>query len=390
MNTDRTYLDYNASSPLRPEAWELMTSVMGDGPCNASSVHGDGQRGRRLIEEAREHIASALSARPKDIVFTASATEANNMAIVGACETNGREDGTHPNGRCVATTSVEHPSVIGPINWLKSKRGFDAQTIPVLPSGEVDLDAYREILQHSPSLVTVIAANNETGVIQPIKTLSEAAKERGAIVHLDATQWIGRLPFSVQELPVDMVTLSSHKLGGPQGAGALWIRGGLPLDPLLRGGHQERNRRAGTENVAAIAGFGAAIQAATNSLSDEYQRQTELRERLWQGIQTLSADSRCYGQNAPRLPNTLNVSIPGLDGETLLMGLDLAGISISSGSACTAGSLEPSHVLLAMGIDDEEARGAVRFSLGYASTKAEVDHTLSTLCDLVAHGTGEE
>jgi cysteine desulfurase len=367
-----------------------MASVIGNGPCNASSVHGDGQRGRRLIEEARERIASALGARPKDIVFTASATEANNMAIVGSCESFSRTDISNSLSPCVATTTVEHPSVTGPTQWLKAERGFGLQTIPVTPSGEVDFEAYRDILTKSPCLVSVIAANNETGVIQPIERLSEAAKEQGCLVHLDATQWIGRLPFSVNELPVDMVTLSSHKLGGPQGAGALWVRGGLPLAPILRGGHQERNRRAGTENVAAIAGFGMAIQAASQALEGEYQRQSKLRDRLWDGIQSLNMASRCYGGDAPRLPNTLNVSIPGLDGETLLMGLDLAGISVSSGSACTAGSLEPSHVLLAMGIADEEARGAVRFSLGYASTEAEVDHTLSTLCDLVAHGTGEE
>jgi len=379
MTNQRTYLDYNASAPLRPEAKEAMFAVFEYGASNASSVHVDGQRARRVIEEARETVAASLGARPKEIVFTASATEANNMAVWGS-----RTAWPDDRPALLARTTVEHPSVIGPMDWLQTQGIATNANIPVTSSGQIDWNGYRDILSLSPNLISIIAANNETGVVQPIQSLTAAAKETSALVHIDATQWVGRLPLCVKELGADMVTLSSHKLGGPQGAGALWVRQGAGLEALIRGGHQERNRRAGTENTAAIAGFGAAIHTAMETMESESIRQRGLRDALWAGIEKLDAKPRCYGIGSDRLPNTLNVSIGELDGETILIGLDLAGISISSGSACTAGSLDPSHVLLAMGVNDDEARGAVRFSFGYGSKQIDVDKTLEVLSNLVA------
>ena len=379
MESKRTYLDYNASAPLRPEARDAMLTVLDHGASNASSVHGDGQRARRVIEESREKLAKTLSARPKDIVFTASATEANNMAIAGS-----REVWAKDSRALVARTSIEHPSIIGPMEWLEAQGSASVRSISVTSNGTINWDDLETLLNEKPNLISIIAANNETGVIQPILDITKAAKAQDSLVHIDATQWIGRLPFDVNAVGADMVTLSSHKLGGPLGAGALWVRHGIGLEPLVRGGHQERNRRAGTENTAAIAGFGVAIEAAVETMSSEIARQKELRDNLWDGIQRLDVEARCYGQEAERLPNTLNVSLGDLDGETILIGLDLAGISVSSGSACTAGSLDPSHVLLAMGVDEDEARGAVRFSVGYTTTKIDVDKTLDVLSTLVA------
>ena len=355
-----------------------MLEVLDRGVSNASSVHLDGQAARRLIEESRSKIARALDARSKEIVFTSSATEANNLAIYGVT--------AHlPAGQAhiIARTSVEHPSVLGPMDWMQNRGIADVRSIQVTKSGQIDWPDFERILEQAPALISVVAANNETGVCQPIVDIARHARARGCVVHIDATQWVGRLPFSVTEIEADLVTFSSHKVGGPLGAGALWIRRGTLLEAMLRGGHQERNRRAGTENTAAIAGFGAAITAAVETLDSERIRQTALREKLWTGLKLASASSKCYGLEAERLPNTVCASIGPIDGETVLMGLDLAGISVSSGSACTAGSRDPSHVLIAMGVEEEEARGAVRFSLGYNTEEAEIEKTMHAVASLI-------
>lgn len=379
----RTYLDYNATAPLRPEVARVMAQAPWGNP---SSVHADGRAARACLEAAREALAQSLGARPVDLVLTSSASEANNLALKGVMAARAGASGR---GR-LATSTVEHPSVLGAAQALLAAGSVDGvDAIAVDAEGRLSADSLRVAVGASTHLVSVIAASNETGVVLDLGRVIDAAREAGALVHVDAVQLFGRLPLDVSTLGADLVTVSAHKLGGPRGAGALWVRPGVALGPLIHGGHQERNRRAGTENVAAVAGFAEAARLATAQMAAEGARLAGLRDALWQRVADAIPGARRLGGEGPLLPNTLALIFSGADGETLLFGLDLEGISASSGSACTAGSLEPSHVLTAMGIDDATARGALRVSLGWQSTAADVDHLARVLPEIVGRARQE-
>ena len=356
------YLDYNATAPIRPAALAAMTDALAE-PGNASSVHGPGRRARRLIEAARARVAALAGAEPAWVTFTSGGTEANNMALKGL-----------PAAR-ILVSAGEHDSVLQAVP--------EAARIPLTPDGVVDLDALAAALQGTPegTLVSVMLANNETGVLQPISEVVGLARAAGAWVHCDAVQAAGKVPLDMAALGVDLLTLSAHKLGGPQGAGALLARPELPLKPLLQGGGQERRRRAGTENLPGIAGFGAAAETALEALS-QAQGLVELRDRFEREIKLIASDIKVFGAAAPRLPNTACVAVAGLGAETQLMALDLAGVAVSSGAACSSGKVQPSHVLTAMGATAEEAGSAIRVSLGWASTPADIDRLLAAWGDL--------
>ena len=358
----RVYLDHNATTPLAPEAAAAMQPWLASGTvANPSSVHAEGRAARDAVESAREQIATAVGApSPKEIVLTSGATEANHAALAVAL------------GHHLVTTTVEHPSV------LDAARASGASLVAVDAHGYVSRAALDAAIQPETRLVSVLWANNEVGVIQDIAEIAALCRARGVLLHVDAVQALGKLPVDVSALGCDLATFSAHKVHGPPGVGALWVRRGVPLEPWLRGGHQERGRRPGTENVAAIAGFGAAC-ARVPELLERAPTIAALRDSLWRGLTALGPAVRHGGDRA--LPNTLNARFVGVDGELLLMALDLAGVSVSAGSACTAGSLEPSHVLLAMGVPEADARGAVRFSLGERTSPADIDHTLSVVGD---------
>jgi len=367
----RTYLDHNAGAPLRAETREAMLAWLGP-PANASSAHREGARARSAIEAARAEVAALLGAAPAEIVFTSGATEANNLALRGAL----------PPGRGLVTTAIEHASV------LETARALAAGGTPLVEVG-VDVEgrvAAAEVVAAgaAAALVSVGLANGEVGSLAPVEEIAAGLAGRGVLLHTDAAQAAGRVPLDVRALGVDLLSLSSHKLGGPPGAGALWVRRGVRLAAQLTGGPQERGRRAGTENVPAIIGFGVAARLARVEQADVATRTAALVERLWQGLRSSVPDVLRNGPAAaPRLPNTLNLSFPGCAGESLLVLLDLAGIAASLGSACAAGSTEPSHVLRAMGRERAAARAGLRLSLGPTTTAADVDRVLAVLPDLV-------
>ncbi len=350
------YLDYNATAPLRPEAAATLEAALRE-TGNPSSVHGFGRRARRRVEDAREAVAALVGGQPAGVVFTSGGSEANNLALSGLSA-----------GR-ILVSAVEHDSVL--------QAAPEAQRLPVDRQGRIDLDALSEALAENgeaagPTLVSVMLANNETGVIQPVAEISALARARGALVHCDAVQAAGRLDIDFPALGVSAVSLSAHKLGGPLGAGALVLAEGLAPAPLIRGGGQERRRRAGTENVPAIAGFGAAAAAVLEAPKPDPEL-VRLRDGLEARLKALAPELVIFGAEAPRLPNTSCFALPGLSAETQLLALDLAGIAVSSGAACSSGKVEPSHVLQAMGIDTETAASAIRVSLGWATSEADLE-----------------
>lgn len=349
-----TYLDHNATTPLKPGARAAMLQVI-DWPGNASSIHKAGREARRCIEQAREQLARLVNAGSKaTLIFTSGATEANNLALKGSgCER-------------VLVSAIEHPSVLN--------ARPDREIIPALPSGVIDLDALDKMLAGNDrsALISVMLVNNETGVIQPLDKVMAIAKRRGALVHSDAAQAAGRIPLDLQKLGVDYLTLSSHKIGGPQGAGCLILSNCVAVAPQQLGGAQEKNMRAGTENLAAIVGFGAAAELAAQDL-DAFQKLAPLRDRLEAELAAAAPGLRVFGQDAPRVANTSLFALPGLLSETQLIALDLAGICVSNGSACASGSVRQSHVLRAMGAGAAEMAGALRISLGWNSTAKDVD-----------------
>jgi cysteine desulfurase len=346
------YLDYNATAPLRPEAASAMTLAL-ELCGNASSVHRFGRLARRAIEDAREALAVAVDARAAEIVFTSGGTEANNLALLGT-------------ERRLVISAVEHDSV-------RAARD-DAGIIRVDRDGLVDLHHLEELLSaaDAPVLVSVMLANNETGVVQPINQVVALARRFGALIHCDAVQALGKIPLSIAALGVDMMTLSAHKLGGPQGVGALIVRDGVDVAPLLRGGGQERSRRAGTENVAGIAGFGAAAKLVTQAL-EAAPELARMRDDIENRVRAAVPGAVIYGADAPRLPNTSCIGLPGVSNEVQVMALDLAGVAISAGAACSSGKLTPSHVLQAMDAGDDAAASAIRISLGWQTSAADCD-----------------
>jgi cysteine desulfurase len=365
--SERIYLDWNATTPLRDEARRAMSDAL-DLPGNASSVHAEGREARKWIEGARAAVAAAAGAAPRSVVFTSGGTEANALALAP-----GLRRGSSPPAERLAVSAIEHASVLSGGRFLREQ----IETVRVTPEGVVDLDHLRELLRdRPPALVSIMLANNETGAIQPVAAAAQIVHQAGGLVHVDAIQAFGKIALDMGELGADLLTLSAHKVGGPKGVGALVLAEGVSgLEPLLRGGGQELSRRAGTENVAGIAGFGAAATAAMAGLSAESHRLQGLRKRLEEGLR-LTPGVVVFSDSVHRLPNTTLFTVPGLRAETAVIGFDLAGIAVSSGSACSSGKVQPSHVLEAMGFDAEIAQGAVRLSMGWSTRDADVDRTL--------------
>lgn len=366
----QAYLDYNATSVMDPEVQKTMVEALS--LANASSFHRPGQQARHAIEEAREIIAESLSVEPGDILFTSGGTESDNLAVRGAVMAHMAER------KHLAVSTIEHQAVLHTAQHLE-KRRCPVSYVPVGPDGVIKLDELQKAVTDQTALVSLMHVNNETGVIQPIQEAAKIAHAKGALFHVDAVQSYGKMKFDPEVLGIDLLTVSAHKICGPKGAGALYIRKGVKIEALLHGGHQEKNIRPGTENVAAIAGFGKAAYVAFREQKAEALRVGTLRDRLEKGLTQKISDTHLNGDSKNRIYNTLNLSFDGLDGETLLMNLDLQGISVSTGSACTAGSVESSHVLLAMGLSEKLARSAIRFSLGRFTTDAEIDHVLETV-----------
>jgi len=358
------YLDYNATAPIRPEAAEAVARALAVGG-NPSSVHGVGRAARRLVEDAREQVAALVGARPEQIVFTGSGSAANNAAL----RVVGRER--------LVVSAIEHDSVL-------RAAGDRAALVPATPAGTVDVAALDRLLMDDarPALVSVMLANNETGVIQPIAEVVACARRHGALVHCDAVQAAGRIAIDVGSLGVDLLTVSAHKLGGPQGVGALVVADGIELDPLVKGGGQERGRYAGTENVAGIAGFGAAAAVAGAALPAESARLAALRDRLEDGLRAKAPGLHIFGADAPRVANMSCIAMPGIASETQVMALDLAGFAVSAGAACSSGRVQPSHVLRAMGADESAASSAIRVSFGWRSVAADVDGFVAAWTEL--------
>jgi cysteine desulfurase len=364
---DRVYLDWNATTPLRSEARAAMTAAW-DLPGNPSSVHEEGRKARRLVEDARAAVAGAVGALPRNVVFTSGGTEANALAL-----TPGVRLKSAPAVQRLVVSAIEHASVL-------AGGRFPAEAIAavgVSGSGLLHLDRLREALVAGPpALVSVMLANNETGAVQPITEAAEIVHAAGGVLHVDAIQGLGKIAFDISGLNADLVTVSAHKIGGPKGVGALaWAEDVQGLEPLLRGGGQERGHRAGTENVAGISGFGAAVRAAMDALEKDATRLESLRNRLETGLRQ-TPGLLIFSQDARRLSNTTLFTVPGLRAETAVIGFDLAGIAVSSGSACSSGKVQPSYVLEAMGFGRELAQGAVRLSLGWSTCEADIDRCL--------------
>jgi len=364
---DRVYLDWNATTPLRPEARQAMAAAW-DLAGNPSSVHAEGRQARRLVEGARAAISGAVGARPQDLVFTSGGTEANALAL-----TPGLRRGVGEPAQRLLVSAIEHTSVLSGGRFPPEAIG----TIQVTGSGLIDIDHLRRLLAVGrPALVSVMLANNETGALQPVGEVADIVHEAGGLLHVDAIQALGKIPFDIKSLRADLITLSAHKVGGPKGVGALVLAEDVQgLEPLLRGGGQELGRRAGTENVAGIAAFGAATTAAMAALAGDITRLHALRERLENGLQQ-TPGMIVFSAEVPRLPNTTLFTVPGLKAETAVIGFDLGGIAVSSGSACSSGKVQPSHVLAAMGFGKELAQGAVRLSMGWSTSEADIDLTL--------------
>jgi cysteine desulfurase len=373
----RIYLDHNATTPLDPAVADRMAQALRDIWGNASSVHHFGQQAKAALDEARGSVSALLSADPSEIIFTGSGTESDNLAIRGtaeALEASGRKH--------LITCGIEHEAVLNTMKAM-ARRGWRVTTLPVDTSGIVSPDRLREALTDDTALVSVMQANNEIGTVQPIAELAAIAGERGALFHTDAVQSAGKLPIDVRALGVDLLSIAAHKFYGPKGAGALWVKRGVRLLPFVTGGRQERSRRAGTENVPALIGLGVAAEVARRKIDSEGPRLAALRDRLEAGILSSIAGTERNGAASPRVPNTTNISVDRVEAESLLIGLDLAGIAVSSGSACSSGTLEPSHVLKAMGYPHARTLGSIRFSLGTSNTDADVDRVLEALPPIV-------
>jgi len=371
----RIYLDHNATTPLDPRVLDAMLPYLREAFGNPSSLHWFGQRARAAVEDARARVASLLGAEPAELVFTASGSESDNMALRGAVA-KARA------ARCrVVVTAVEHHAVLHCAKAL-GEEGGSVGIARVGEDGRLDLDDLRAKLEDSATVASVMLANNETGVLQPVAEAARLAHERGALVHCDAVQAGGKAPLDVRALDVDLLTLSAHKLYGPKGIGCLYVRRGTPLAPLVRGGAQERNRRAGTENVAGIVGFGVAASLAREGLAAETERVGALRDRLEARLLEVLGARR--NGSLGRLANTANVSFDGVDAEALVIALDLEGVAASTGAACAAGGVEPSHVLKAMGFPPERVQSSLRLSLGRTTTEAEVDRAADVIVAVVA------
>ncbi len=365
----RTYLDHNATSPIRPEARKAWAEALDAATGNPSSLHAEGRAARARLERAREQVAALAGCAPADVVFTSGGSEAISAAVRGVAD---RAPADRPR---IVVSSIEHSAVLEAAQAARS-RGAVVVRAPCGPTGRVDVGRFATQIGPDVCLVALQLANNETGVIQPVEEIGSLCRDRGVPFLVDAVQAAGKLPLDPKRLRADLLVLSGHKLGGPRGTGALIVRKGIVLAPLIAGGAQERRRRGGTEAVAAQCAFGAAAAEAQRSCSTEAKRLLRLRARLETRLRAQFPDIRVHGQTVPRLPNTLNFAIPGIPGDTLAIALDLAGFAVSTGSACASGAVEPSHVIEAMGYSTDQARGAVRISLGWNTRDTDVDHFL--------------
>jgi cysteine desulfurase len=374
----RIYLDHNATTPVEPEVLDAMLPYFSGDYGNASSIHTFGQKARSAVETAREHVATLIGARPQEIVFTSGGTEADNHAIFGIAEA--AKVPAH-----IITTAIEHEAVLNTCQALE-KRGVSVTYLPVDTEGQIDPSALRENLKLHPetALITVMHANNELGTVQPLEEIGRIASEADVYFHTDAVQSAGKVPIDVNAMKIDLLSLSGHKFYAPKGIGALYIRGGTRLRQLLYGGHHQRGFRPGTENVAGIVGLGKAAQIARALLAADAKRISALRDTLEQSLLQRVPDSRANGAGARRTPNTTNITSHGIEGEALVIALDLKGLACSTGAACSSGAVEPSHVLTALGLPAEEARASLRFSLGRHTSAADVDFALQAIPAAVA------
>ncbi|GAC1413009.1 MAG: cysteine desulfurase family protein [Candidatus Velthaea sp.] len=377
----RIYLDHAATTPARPEAIAAMIPLLGEGGFNPSSLYGEGRAARAALDDARATVARLLNAKPREIVFTGSGSESDVLAIVGAARAGAAR------GKHVISSAIEHHAVLRALDVLEAQ-GWTVTRLPVRANGCLTADDVAAALRPETSLVTVMLANNEIGTIQPIAGIAAVARARGVLVHTDATQCPGLLPLDVAALGVDLLTCSAHKFYGPKGVGVLYVRAGTPLQAQIVGGPQEHGLRAGTENVAGIAGLATAFALAEAERPEAIVRIAALRDRLEDGILAALPDARINGGGASRLANNSSIAFPGVSGDALLIRLDLEGIAASAGSACAAGSLEPSHVVAALGLPEAYRRGVIRFSLGRGTTRDQIDRVVGILPELVALNRG--
>ncbi|MBF0484314.1 MAG: cysteine desulfurase [Candidatus Omnitrophica bacterium] len=376
----RVYLDHNATTPLHPEVKKIIVNSL-DVFGNPSSMHSLGREARKLVEEARGKVAHFIGADPEEVFFVGSGTEANNTVLsLVPCSPNKCHC---PSARHeIITTAIEHPCILEASKCIR-ERGAEVKYLGVDKYGKVDSSQLEKFITNKTGLVSVMLANNEIGTIQDIKTLAKIAHKNDALFHTDAVQAVGKMPINVKDLDVDFLTISAHKLYGPKGVGALYVKKGVRFCPLIRGGHQEKGRRAGTENTLGIIAFGKAVELRKIEMTDETKRLLALKQILKQGLQKNIADITFNGHPEDCLPGTLNVSIDGVEGESVLLYLDLEGICVSTGSACASGSLDPSHVLLATGIPVERAHGSIRISLGRETTEKEIIYTIEKMAQVV-------
>ncbi len=367
---NRIYFDYNATTPLSKEVYDFYVKELAE-YANGSSLHQEGREVAAAIEKARQQIGTLVNAKASELVFTSGGSESNNMVFNTMVELAKKR-----NNKVIVTTAIEHPCVLESSRRLESQFGFEVIYLPVDDAGIVDMESYKKALEKKPLLVSIMAANNEIGTIQDIKTLCSMAHEVGALFHTDAVQAAGKIPVDFKDWGVDYATLSAHKIYGPKGIGALYIKERTPIEPLIRGGHQEHGLRAGTYNGPAIAAFGYAAELAGKELAEYASRTSKLRQQLKDGLLKAIPGIRINGHETKVLPNTLNVSFPGAEGEAILLYLDLLGVAASTGSACASASLDPSHVLMATGLGPELAHGSIRFSFGKYNTPEEVNFVL--------------
>src|SRR5680860_69406 len=371
------YLDHSATTPVDQEVAAIMMTYYTEKYGNPSSVHGFGREAKQGLEEARRQVAALIGATPQEVIFTSGGTESDNLAILGTAQAM-RKKGKH-----LITSAIEHHAVLEPCEYLE-KNGFELTVIPVDSEGIVSVEDVRKAIRPDTILISVMHANNEVGAIQPIEEIGKLARELGITFHVDAVQSLGKIPINVKEMNIDLLTVSAHKIYGPKGVGALYIRKGVRIVPLVHGGSQERKRRSGTENTPGIIGFGKACELIGKRMIEDEELQTKLRDKLMNGILERIEYVKVNGPlGEKRLPNNVNVSIRFVEGESLLLSLDMLGIAASSGSACTSGSLDPSHVLLAMGLVHEIAHGSLRFSLGRQNTAEEINYVLEQLPKIV-------
>ncbi|HOV28588.1 MAG TPA: cysteine desulfurase NifS [Synergistales bacterium] len=377
MDLRRIYMDHSATTCVDPSVLEKMLPFFSEKYGNPNSVHAWGREVRTAIDEARASVARLLNAEPREILFTGGGSEADNLAIKGVAESFSGK------GRHVITSAIEHHAVLDTVKWL-GKEGFDVTILPVDSEGRVRVEDFRAAIRPDTILATVMYANNEVGTVQPIRELGEICREKGILFHTDAVQAAGHLPLNVRDLPVDLMTMAAHKMYGPKGVGALYVRKGVRIAPLVHGGGQEFGLRSGTENTAGIVGFGAAAELAARRIANgEIDKERRLRDRLIDGVLSRIEDVLLTGHRTERLPFHASFCIRYIEGEAMLLRLDFAGIGASSGSACTSGSLEPSYVLLAMGLDHATAHGSLRLTLGKDTTEEDIDTILNTLPPIV-------